>query len=121
MRRSISTFVTRKKEQHFTASKVRMKKTETIFKASSECVSAYNLNANATHVYTRFFCFFCFFFDWGMGGVMLCWVEVKSQQKCVSCPDIGRTTEVPEQRRVATSLSDLCLLSVMPVPAGQLM
>ena len=68
MRRSISTFVTRKKEQHFTASKVRMKKTETIFKASSECVSAYNLNANATHVYTRFFCFFWVFFDWGMGG-----------------------------------------------------
>ena len=39
------------------------------------------------------------------------------------CPDIGvcSTTEAPEQRGVAARLSGLCLLSVMAVPAGQLM
>ena len=31
------------------------------------------------------------------------------------------TTEAPKQRRVATSLSELCLLSAMAVPASQLM
>ena len=57
----------------------------------------------------------------------LLWVEMESEQLSLlsfvgdgewfRCPDIGRT----KQRGVAVSLSGLCLLSAMAVPAVQLM
>ena len=68
-------------------------------------------------------------------GVMLCMGrgEVWTNESWVFCrrwrvtqpawhwSGVCSTTEAPEQRRVATSLVDLCLLSAMALPVGPLM